>query len=691
MLGRSPGSAGVLPATSSDAADALPDATGTMLQVKITIPPKTSVAHFVSPNTQSILIKEAKTKIGAFNTVRGSKGCKSAGSKGIECVFLMAATPGKHRIFTIDTYSNKKEKGSLLADASVIQNIAKNKINKLNLTLNGVVASIVVGLSEPQPIIGTATTMNVVVSALDASGATIVGAGNYVPTINLSDSDTSGATQLSGAVVTNPSTAITLSYNGANIASATINATATGVPASKITPGTMRPTTKAGVTVSGAAAFSVVTDASGDAAAYIPVSNGVAVVTVATHGTLNAVNAHADAVRARPRATVPLPTPPDECAPDLVHSHIYCMAFHSNVISILGFDPADVLATPTLLGTTTTDAPAASVNFSGATCQICGVAYDPNDNAIIISTANGYELWSTYPGATLPYKTIPAPISENFGYNADTDQIFSAYYSNAGDPFDASPVFSNLDLIDVGSGSRYQLNDPSLFPYGPDAAAVDTKTNIGVSPEEGSYPIYLDNFNPPTAVYTAPTPVPSPLPSPYTRGDVGSYTSPVAALNPGSKLQQNVCSEITYTAIDSVLDLGFFGSEYCNNDVVAVAQLPTSPGGTLAIPNYVAAELPNTPGGVFVSPLDPHAVLVVNIPGLCADCGVLFNYDKSYLAIVNLSALLALNPGGGELDVPTSNTLSGILTYIATGISSPPSAIVRRMAEAHRRHLQMRH
>jgi len=146
---------------------------------------------------------------------------------------------------------------------------------------------------------------------------------------------------------------------------------------------------------------------------------------------------------------------------------------------------------------------------------------------------------------------------------------------------------------------------------------------------------------------------------------------------------------LTYTAVDSVKDLGFFGEEFCGGaDYIAVAQLPTTATGTLAISNYVAAEMPKTPNGAaFSSPYDPHAVLVINMPGICDDCGVLFNYDKSYLAMVDLNGLLALNPGGGEKDVPTTSTLKGIVTYFATGVSSPPSEFVRRLgAAAHRRH-----
>jgi hypothetical protein len=141
--------------------------------------------------------------------------------------------------------------------------------------------------------------------------------------------------------------------------------------------------------------------------------------------------------------------------------------------------------------------------------------------------------------------------------------------------------------------------------------------------------------------------------------------------------------ELTYVAADSVEDLAFFGDEFCPTDYIAVAQLPTSSTAPLGFTSYVDASLPNLPtGSAFQSPLDPHAAVAVNIPGVCADCGVLFNYDKSYIAIVDLNKLLALAPTASPngYDVPTTTNLltDGVLTYIATGVSSPPSTLLRK-------------
>ncbi len=676
---------GMSPDGSGPAGVVAPAAGGTTILKLRMIVPKASAsrAHYVSPATLSIVVQEGAKKLGTFDTVAKAKGCVVR-KVGTVCTFRMAAMPGKSRLLGIKSYSARKGRGALLARATVVRTILAGKVNALAVTLDGVVAAIAVSLQNAHPVTGSSASIPVYVTATDASGATIVGPGTYVPPIVLHDSDSSGATALSTTRVLRPSTAVTLAYNGSSaLASATISASARGIPASKITAATLTPTTLAGVTESGAAAFAVVSDSSGNAVAFVPAGAGLASVVVAAGGVLQSSRSKAQVTRA---TTTPAPLPitpvPDECAPDLVHAQLYCMSFSSNVVSIVSYNPSNVLAPPTLAGQVTTDAPTAGVSFSGATCIICGIAFDPKDDAYIVATANGYELWSTSPGATAPLKTLPAPISENFGYNAITDQIFSAWYGN--DTFDATPAYSGLDVIDVASGNRYTLDDPSLSPSYPDAGAVDTKTNIAFAPEENSLPVYLVNLNAPPDTFVAPTPLPSPLPTGIPPYAVGSYSSPVVAATPPSTLITN-CDE-TYTAADSVEDLGFFGSEFCSQDYVAVGALPTSPSGTLNFSNYVAAELPNTPDGAFISPQDPHAVLVMNLPGVCADCGVLYNYDKSYLAIVDLNKLLALNPAGsGEYDVPTTNPLTGIVTYLATGLSSPPSAFGRALA-AHAHH-----
>jgi hypothetical protein len=80
------------------------------------------------------------------------------------------------------------------------------------------------------------------VNALDAAGQFIVGPGAYVDaagnpvSITISDSDTSGATSISPTSVADPSTTtVTLQYNGAQIPSFTVTASAPGLTSSAVT------------------------------------------------------------------------------------------------------------------------------------------------------------------------------------------------------------------------------------------------------------------------------------------------------------------------------------------------------------------------------------------------------------------------------------------------------------------------
>jgi hypothetical protein len=431
----------------------------------------------------------------------------------------------------------------------------------------------------------------------------------------------------------------------------------------------------------------------------LPTSTGIVTVPLATSGSgpllrgapLAGPRRLVSSVKERTNAA-PAPlaiTPgPDKCAPDEIDGQMDCITFTSNIISVVSYTPANVLAPLKLVGQIETDAPASGVPFNdtpGTGCVICGVAYDPTDKAIVISTANGYELYSPAAAVSSPSKvtapltTTAAPISDNFGYDIATNQIFSPYYNYTSN-WSAAP-FSNLDVVNVaaGKGTWYDLlpADVPATMNEPDAGAIDTKTGIAISPEEGSVPVYLEALPVPgSAAYVAKTPTKG--------GPGGTYATSVAAITPSAATYNQVC-DMTYVATDSVEDLAFFGDQYCSGDYIALAKLPSSSGAQLAFSSYVDAELPALPGGAgaFNAPLDPHAAVVVNLPGVCADCGLLFNYDKSYLAIVDLNKFLALapaSPNGYDVPLSTNLTTNGTVKYIATGVSSPPSAFLRARA-----------
>ncbi len=95
------------------------------------------------------------------------------------------------------------------------------------------ISSITLSLQSASPAqCGPTVTVPLTVVAKDATGKVIT--GTYASPINLSDSDTSGATKLSTATLTSSSTPVTVTYNGAAITSATFSASSSGVSASNV-------------------------------------------------------------------------------------------------------------------------------------------------------------------------------------------------------------------------------------------------------------------------------------------------------------------------------------------------------------------------------------------------------------------------------------------------------------------------
>ncbi|HEY0395794.1 MAG TPA: hypothetical protein VGD01_14945 [Candidatus Elarobacter sp.] len=140
--------------------------------------------------------------------------------------------------FTFQTYDEQNGQGNVLSRATVTKTIVAGAANSVSATLNGVVASATVSLSNPSPNAGVPATVNVNVAAKDADGNTIVGPGEYSVPIHLaiSDSTSSGTLSLSTNSLANPATTATLTYNGGTLNSglpggptATVVASGTGI------------------------------------------------------------------------------------------------------------------------------------------------------------------------------------------------------------------------------------------------------------------------------------------------------------------------------------------------------------------------------------------------------------------------------------------------------------------------------
>jgi virginiamycin B lyase len=202
----------------------------TMVAFRIVLPTTASNARrrlprYVSASTQSAAITAAPGG--------GSAGAPVIVNCTTVCTGQIVAAVGSDT-FTVSLYDAQNAVGNLLSTGTLTQTIVQNQANSVNVTLDGVVASLTVALNPAAVTEGTAATVAVTVNALDADGNTIVGPGIYANasgsplTVALVDSDGSGATHLSLSSLTAPTTGITLSFNGTTIPNPTITASASG-------------------------------------------------------------------------------------------------------------------------------------------------------------------------------------------------------------------------------------------------------------------------------------------------------------------------------------------------------------------------------------------------------------------------------------------------------------------------------
>ena len=239
------------PVTSSPGAS-VPDASA---RFTITVPKAASAASvrdgrspkYVSSSTQSVVITLVSVDGTAYtgtpseiasNLTTANSAC--SGSP-LTCTVAAPAVGGTD-VFSIATYdaqqtsaSPQTPAGNVLSTATTTVAVTAGQANAVTtaIVLGGVVSSVDVALSPGTVTEGTpVSSIAVAVNVRDADRNIIVGSyvdanGNPL-TVDLSDSDGTGATTLSQTSVSSSSNAVTLSYTGANIASPSIAPTVTG-------------------------------------------------------------------------------------------------------------------------------------------------------------------------------------------------------------------------------------------------------------------------------------------------------------------------------------------------------------------------------------------------------------------------------------------------------------------------------
>jgi streptogramin lyase len=227
------------------AASSAPSAPVLMQAFQVTLPTTTATTTAavrrpkdLSPNTGSIAIVLQSVNGQSVSQspmiaplAAGAPGCTT--TNGVTtCTVNVPAKVGVD-VFGVTTYQSTYGGGTPLAVTTIATTVSSNGATTVSLTLGGVPAKIAFSPSS-LPLVndGAIHRFPVTVQAIDASGATIVGAAPYAQAVSLQIlSDPTHALSLSSASVTQPGSVVTVTFDGSKqLADATIQAQATSVP-----------------------------------------------------------------------------------------------------------------------------------------------------------------------------------------------------------------------------------------------------------------------------------------------------------------------------------------------------------------------------------------------------------------------------------------------------------------------------
>ncbi len=333
---------------------------------------------------------------------------------------------------------------------------------------------------------------------------------------------------------------------------------------------------------------------------------------------------------------IPTGGPVNSCASNGTTGTTICTGNSNDVYVING----------TTLSSTLTAGGTAPQSFSGGTCYTCGVAIDPTlgagGAAVIMAGASvggpgALQFLDINSGSFGTLKGLGAPTSEDISVDPVQHLVLSANES---------------DQFQIFNEQTGQLFNSTNGPFGGDldSTAEDCSTGIALAPAEFATSVTLWDLK--QAVFTA--------------GSPGTWSAPFKVQNFSDFSTFSAGTSGSAVAPESHLALiaGEFGGT-----AFGVIQLPfTSGSGTPAAVDVAGANLPNTPDGqVWAMGRDPHTVTAYVSPSTGRALGLMSNVQRTYLALIDLQALIGAPRTVGMHTVDPSVDLvsSGIVTYVA--------------------------
>jgi hypothetical protein len=375
-----------------------------------------------------------------------------------------------------------------------------------------------------------------------------------------------------------------------------------------------------------------------NATAYVPLGNwgsattGIAAVPIESSSGLGTGG---------PATLIATPHVANSCSSNSATGQTVCVANNTDVYLING----------TTLSSTLTSGATSSQNFSGGSCQNCGVVVDSSLNKALITigvTTGGPGAFQFLDLAGTPTFESPIPAGTTTSEDVSIDPARNLILSPNED--------SIYQLVNIGASpaTLFNNNTGSTTPATFDSAGEDCTTGIALSTDEGTGNLFIADLT--QATFT-----PGAAPSP------GTWTAP-------SQLQnfpdfESFSAGTNGIAVAPGTHLGIVTGEFGGN-VEGVIQLPSTSGsGTPAVVDWVAFTVPNDPSGAIWSEgFDPHTVTAYVSPNNGKAFAVLGNLSftattagPTFLAIVDLQGLLNA-PRNGHV---VTTIPPGVVTFVA--------------------------
>jgi hypothetical protein len=328
---------------------------------------------------------------------------------------------------------------------------------------------------------------------------------------------------------------------------------------------------------------------------------------------------------------------PNSCSSNSETGATVCAANNTDVYLIDG----------TTLTSTLTSGATGSESFSGGECENCGVVVDSTTNKALLTLGlstggpGGYQFLDL--GGTPTFETA-IPAGAETSENASIDPVRHLVLSpNEQETYQilnvstATAALFNNNLSDTDQGGVF------------DSAAEDCTTGIALATDEFSGNLYIADLT--QAVFT-----------PGTDGMPGTWT------DTGSQLVNfpefdDISAGTCGIAVAPGTHLGVVTGEFGGN-LEGVFELPSTSGsGVPAFPDYAAFTVPAPPTEEeWDQGNDPHTVTAYVSPNSHKSYAVLENGDFSYLAVIDIQAMLSAPRTGAH--VVTSPIPAGIVTFI---------------------------